>query len=122
MFIQADQGLPRATTAPVELAGVSIPAGATVHVSMAAASRDPAVFPDPHTLRLDRERNPHLGFGHGPHHCLGAHLARVEIQEALRALITRLAGLRPAVAEEELRPIQGSTVRGFETLPLMWGD
>lgn len=78
-----------------ELAGVAIPAGDLVIVSLAGANRDPAVFPDPD--RFDPHRpnaRAHLAFAHGPHYCLGAHLARLEARIALRACLDRLPGLR----------------------------
>ncbi len=62
-----------------------------------AANRDPAVFDQPHTLDLSRHPNHHLAFGGGgPHFCLGAHVARIEIDALLRELLTRLDDLEPA--------------------------
>lgn len=66
----------RTATRDVELAGRSIAAGDKVVVSFTAANRDPAVFTDPDAFDLRRSPNPHLTFGHGPHFCLGAQLAR----------------------------------------------
>ncbi|WP_328857268.1 cytochrome P450 [Williamsia herbipolensis] len=75
----------------VELSGVRIRAGEPVLVSIASANRDPEAFDDPERYdptrpRAGRGNAGHIGFGHGAHHCLGAALARVELQEALRAL------------------------------------
>ena len=78
----------------VEVGGVLVRAGEPVLVSTSAANRDGLRFDSPDSLRLDRENNSHLGFGHGIHHCVGAPLARVELQEALLALVSRLPGLR----------------------------
>ncbi|WP_217167869.1 cytochrome P450 [Streptomyces sp. AC512_CC834] len=85
----------RYATRDTELAGARIAAGDLVVVSLAGANRDPAVFTDPD--RFDpRRRNArsHLAFAHGPHYCLGAHLARLEARVALRACLDRLPALR----------------------------
>ncbi len=81
----------------------------------------PGVFSDPGTLDWERSPNPHLAFGHGVHvHCLGAQLARMELQVALGALLDRLPGLRPAVGEGEIEWKTGMQVRGPRTLPVRW--
>ena len=112
--------LPRVTTEDVELGGVTIPKGAAVLPALGPANRDPAVFTDPDRLDLTRRVNPHLGFGGGVHHCLGAQLARMELQEALRGLLRRLPGLRVAVPDAELRFKPGMVVRSLEALPVTW--
>jgi cytochrome P450 len=122
-FIQlGDNGvlLPRVTVEEVELGGVRLPAGSPVLPAVVSANRDSAVFADPDRLDVTRAANPHLGFGAGPHHCLGAALARMELQEALGALLRRLPGLRLAVPEEELRFKPGLVVRSLESLPVTW--
>ncbi|MEU5882421.1 cytochrome P450 [Spirillospora sp. NPDC047279] len=116
----ATPGLPRVATADVELGGVKIRAGETVVVARTAASRDEEVFAQGDTLDFDRADNPHLAFGHGVHHCLGAHLARLELQVALGALLARLPGLRLAVPKDELRWKDGLAVRGLRQLPVTW--
>lgn len=113
-------GLPRITTAEVEVNGVTIPAGAIVIPSLAAANRDPAVFDNPDQLNLDRADNPQVGFGAGIHHCLGAQLARVELQETLSALFRRMPDVRLAVPESELRRKSSSMIRGLESMPITW--
>jgi cytochrome P450 len=77
-----------------ELGGVAIPAGTTVSVSVAAANRDPARYPDPDRFDPSRRNIAHLTFGGGPHLCLGMHLARMEAAVALDALLDRLPDLR----------------------------
>jgi cytochrome P450 len=78
----------------LDLAGRTIAEGQTVLLVCGAANRDPAVFPDPHVLDFERPGGRHMAFGHGPHFCLGAALARLEGTIALEALLTRLPGLR----------------------------
>ncbi|WP_405905981.1 MULTISPECIES: cytochrome P450 [unclassified Streptomyces] len=78
----------------LDLAGRTIAEGQTVLLVGGAANRDPAVFPDPHVLDFERPGGRHMSFGHGPHFCLGAALARLEGAIVLEALLTRLPGLR----------------------------
>jgi methyl-branched lipid omega-hydroxylase len=80
-----------------------------------AANRDPEVFPDPHVFDLARDPNPHVGFGgHGPHFCLGAHLARREIGVAFRTLFDKLPDLEVCGEPDRLR---SSFVNGLKRLP-----
>ncbi|MFG2780257.1 cytochrome P450 [Streptomyces prunicolor] len=78
----------------LDLAGRTIDEGQTVLLVCGAANRDPAVFPDPHVLDFERPGGRHMSFGHGPHFCLGAALARLEGTIVLEALLTRLPDLR----------------------------
>ncbi|MGN9843961.1 cytochrome P450 family protein [Nonomuraea sp. H19] len=87
---------------PVEIAGVTIPAGDAVQVVYAAANRDPRRFVQPDLLDLHRPDIAHLGFGHGIHYCLGAALARAETQIALTSLLRRFPRLAPAVPAPEI--------------------
>lgn len=104
----------------VVLGETTIPKGDAVMVCLAAANRDPRVFADPETVQLDREPNPHLVFGPGIHHCLGASLARMELQEAIGALVRTLPTLRLSVAPEEVAWKAGLVVRGPVALPVAW--
>ncbi|KAA6220141.1 cytochrome P450 [Streptomyces filamentosus] len=113
-------GLSRIATEDVEVGGVRIPAGDAVYVSYLAANRDPEVFPEPDRLDFDRVHNPHVAFGHGPHYCPGATLARLESEILLASLWDRFPGLRLAVPEEALRWQRGALIRGPETLPVTW--
>ncbi|MFI7601461.1 cytochrome P450 [Actinoplanes sp. NPDC049681] len=110
----------RYATEDVELSGVLIRAGEPVLGSLSAANRDDEVFADPDGLDFTRESNPHLGFGHGVHHCLGAQLARMELQVALATLLGRLPGLRLAVGEQDLPWKSGLLVRGLRAMPVTW--
>ncbi len=76
----------RYTTRDVELGGKQIPAGDSVSYVLASANRDPRAFEDPDTFDITRSPNPHVAFGGGIHHCLGAALARVSGQETFKAL------------------------------------
>lgn len=86
----------RTTLTDVDIAGVIIPTGATVALLLAAGSRDPSRVPDADRFVPDRTDNAHLGFGGGIHYCVGAPLARLEAQIALRTLARRLVGPRPS--------------------------
>ncbi|MEW2300487.1 cytochrome P450 [Streptomyces sp. NPDC006655] len=114
-------GLARIALEDVELAdGTRIAAGDPVYVSYLAANRDPAVFPDPDRIVPDREPNPHLAFGHGPHHCTGAVLARLQTELLVDTLLDRLPGLRLAVPAEDVRWRRRTMIRGPRTLPVTW--
>ncbi|WP_345510230.1 cytochrome P450, partial [Phytohabitans houttuyneae] len=104
----------------VELGGVLVRAGEPVIGSLSSANRDESVFARPDALDLTRSTNPHIGFGHGVHHCAGAQLARMELQVAVAALLERLPGLRFAVPEPELVWKSGLLVRGLKHMPVAW--
>ncbi|MEU7323300.1 cytochrome P450 [Streptomyces griseoviridis] len=108
----------RFATQPLTIGGQDIATGDPVLVVLAAADRDPQRFADPDTLDLTRRDNQHLGYGHGLHYCLGAPLARLEGQTALRTLLTRVPDLRLAVDPAELRWRGGLIMRGLRTLPV----
>ncbi|GAU65947.1 putative cytochrome P450 [Streptomyces sp. NBRC 110611] len=116
----SDAGLPRVATEDVEVGGRLIRAGETVMVSRPSANRDRAVFPRPDEIVLDRADNPHLAFGFGIHHCLGVHLARLELQVAVGRLVARFPELRLAVPEDQLEWRTGLVVRGLRKLPVVW--
>ncbi|WP_395294606.1 cytochrome P450 [Kitasatospora hibisci] len=108
----------RFATSPLTIGGVEIPVGDPVLVVLAAADRDPARFADENTLDLARTDNPHLGFGHGIHYCIGAPLARLEGRAALATLLTRLPDLQLAESPENLRWRGGLIMRGLRELPV----
>ena len=105
----------RTATSDVELGDQQIRAGDKVVVWYGAANRDPAVFDDPHQLDLLRDPNPHLAFGDGPHFCLGAHLARLEMAAMLGQLLQRWPGLRVAEGVERSPSI---FINGVGRLPV----
>jgi nocardicin N-oxygenase len=110
----------RVATTDAEVGDVTIPEGSLVIVSDALASRDPSVFDRPQEMDLRRTRNPHLAFGHGLHFCLGAALARVELDIAITGLVTRFPGLRLSVAPETIRWHTERRFRGPAELPVTW--
>lgn len=111
-------GLLRTTTGPVRLHGTSIPAGATVLLLIAAANRDPAQFPDPDRFDLERANaGSHVAFGQGPHTCIGAALARVELRIALEALLEHCTALA-CPPDEELTWLRALNSHAVERLPL----
>jgi cytochrome P450 len=90
-YLGAVQGTMRIASQDIEYRDVVFPAGTLVFISLAGANRDPDVFTSPEQLDVARETSaPHLTFGSGIHHCLGAHLARAELQEALTVIAQRL--------------------------------
>ena len=89
---------PRIAAEDLELDGWRVPAGTMVALSLASANHDPVAYQEPYAFDITAEREPHLTFGGGPHYCLGANLARAEMQEALPILARRLPSV--ALAEE----------------------
>jgi cytochrome P450 len=83
----------RVLHADVEFGGKTIPRNARVWGMLAAANRDPEVFPDPDRFDVERDPNEHLAFGGGPHYCLGAYLAKIEAQSAIGTLVRRFDDL-----------------------------
>ncbi|MET0246421.1 MAG: cytochrome P450 [Sphingomonas sp.] len=104
-----------------ELGGVSIPEGSLLDVVAGAANRDPAIFTDPDTFDIHRDRKPHFSFSRGPHICVGQHLARVEMTRALHAVLDSLPNLRfdPDRPAPEIR---GSMMRVPKHLYVRFGD
>ncbi len=105
----------------VAVAGTTIPRGAVVLAAIASANRDERQFPNPDALDVTREPNRHLAFGLGIHFCLGASLARLEGQIAIRNLLDRAPSLRLAVAPGALRWRRRLVLRGLEALPVTFG-
>ena len=114
--------LSRVTREEVCLGGVTIPAGEAVLPAFFAANRDPATFDHPDRLDLGNPPKAHLAFGAGAHHCLGAQLARMELREAFRGLLTRLPGLRMTIPAAELEFRAGQAIASMRILPVTWDD
>ncbi len=113
------QGTGRVAMEEIEIGGQVINEGQIAFTMLAAADRDPAIFPDPDALDITRKENRHIAFGYGIHFCLGAPLARAEAQVAFATMLRRLPELR-LDAEE---PQWGGTfiLRGLKSLPVAWG-
>jgi cytochrome P450 len=112
----------RYATRDVEVGGVSIPAGSGIQPVLVSANSDPREYPDPDRLDVTRrsERGEgHVGFGHGPHYCLGAALARQEGEVALKALFERFPDLRLAIEPDELEWAKVPGMRRVLALPLV---
>jgi cytochrome P450 len=107
----------RSAARDVELRGARIRAGDTLAMFYPSANRDEAVFDAPFEFRIDRHPNRHLAFGVGEHFCLGAHLARLELQRALLALMQRIEQVELAGRVERLA---ASSVGGIKRLPIRY--
>jgi cytochrome P450 len=110
----------RYATRDVELGGAPIGHGDLVRLSIAGANRDPAVFPDPDRFDVRRENaRLQIAFAHGPHVCLGMHLARLEAHTAVGRVLDRLPGLR--FDPEQPRPAaSGLVFRKPQALHAVW--
>ena len=105
----------RTATADTEIEGVIIEQGAKIAALLGAANRDPAVFADADALDVRRADNAHIGFGAGIHFCVGAPLARVELQTSLQTLLTRFPRL---ALHDQPRRRPEFVIRGVESLPV----
>jgi len=110
-------GEPRLTMEDVVLCGREIPAGELLRLAVPSANHDPRVFSNPDRWDLDRRPTNHLAFGIGRHFCLGAFLARGEMNVALEVLLRRLPNLRLSGKQPE---IYGVVLRGPRSLPMQW--
>lgn len=114
-------GLFRTNDEPVCMQGVDIPENSKVLALFGSANLDPNAWDNPDEFSIDRDMvqlRKHFAFGVGIHYCLGAPLARMEAQLAVRELLTRLSHLRPN-GEREL--VKAAVLKGYETLPVAWG-
>ena len=107
----------RTALTDTELRGQKIEAGQAVCLFYPSANRDEDVFPDGDRFRVDRDPNPHLGFGIGEHFCMGAHLARLELQVVLAQLVRRLEHVELA---GEVRRLRSSFVGGLKSMPIRY--
>lgn len=112
----------RFTVAPVTIGGVTIPPGEFLHISLPAANRDAAKFREPDTFDINRDARGHIAFGHGIHFCVGAPLARLEGEIALRTLLGRFSKLELAATGPELRWRSSVLVHTLRTLPVRYAS
>jgi cytochrome P450 PksS len=110
----------RVVAEDLELRGRTLRRGQLVFLGLAAANRDPAVFPDPDRFDVGRAPNPHRTFAFGPHLCLGAGLARRELEIATGALLRRMPGLRLDPDRAPRLKCNSLLFRGFDSLPIRW--
>lgn len=115
----ASQFLARQATVDVEIGGVTIPAGAALSLASGSANRDEDIFENPDEFDIDRPQRINLGFGAGPHLCLGMQVAKAEMEAMLNALLDRLPHLR---LDPDAPPpkIVGAQLRGPRAIHVLW--
>jgi cytochrome P450 len=113
-------GIPRYARIDLEVDGVLIRAGDLVLLDNGAANHDPMVFADPDRVDITRSAAAHLTFGHGARYCIGAPLARIELQVVFARLAARFPTLRLAVGVEELTMRRDVLTGGLVELPVRW--
>lgn len=104
----------------IPMDGYTIPQGASVIPAVDSANQDECVFDNPQRFDITRENNNHMTFSLGPHFCIGAALARIELQVATESLLRRFSTLRLAKPAAELRRHEGSLLEGFVEIPVTW--
>jgi pentalenolactone synthase len=114
------RGVPRWANADIEVGGVTIRRGELVVLGLQQANESPRVAGADAGFDLRRDPNPHIGFGYGHHLCIGAPLARLELQVLFASLVPRFPGLRLAVPAEQLHGDDDLLVRGVHELPVTW--
>jgi cytochrome P450 family 142 subfamily A polypeptide 1 len=110
----------RTVTEAHTLHGVDLQAGDRVLLLYQSANRDEAVFEDPDRFLIDRTPNPHVGFGTGPHFCLGANLARLEVKVVFTELFRRLPDIRAESPADPLTRSDSALVLGIKSLPAVF--
>jgi pentalenolactone synthase len=113
-------GLPRYANTDFTFGGVTIQTGELVMLGLRQANLNEQLFPEPDRFDVHRTRNPHLTFGHGPRFCVGAPLARIELQTLFPAVLDRFPTMRLAVPVELLRGRDELLTGGLVELPVTW--
>lgn len=108
----------RKVMSDIDIQGCPMKAGDMVNIPLNAATRDDAAFPDAATVDITRKPNNHIGFGAGPHRCLGSHLARQELRIAMEEWHARIPDYRVA---PDAQMLESGGQLGLESLPLIWG-
>ena len=112
------KSIQRLAAQDVEMRGKVVHKDDRIRWFISSANRDPEVFTNPETFDISRDPNPHVAFGSGVHHCLGATIARLEGQEVFKALAERFPSLH--VDSEELTYQPSITFRSLKSLPVAW--
>jgi cytochrome P450 len=112
------KSIQRLASQDIEMRGKVMEKNDRIRWFISSANRDPEKFANPNTFDITRQPNPHVAFGNGVHHCLGATLARVEGQEVFKALAERFPGLQMESEELEYQP--SITFRSLKSLPVTW--
>jgi cytochrome P450 len=119
-YLGVGAGLSREVLVDTEIAGQPVPAGDQVVVAVQSANRDAALYPDADRFDVSRTGGAHLGFGHGPHQCVGQQLARLELTTVLATLPRRFPTLRLAVPFDDVTFKVGTAVLGPVAVPVTW--
>jgi cytochrome P450 len=114
------RGRPRVAISDVVVGGQLIRSGEGVIVAINAANRDPSIYENPNTVDIRRSARTHVAFGWGIHQCLGAALARTELQLAYETVLRRIPTIKSIVPVEELQYKESSQVYGVKALPISW--
>ncbi|MFI5807684.1 cytochrome P450 [Streptomyces sp. NPDC051561] len=117
-----DTAVPRVALEDIEIGGTTIRKGDGILCLGLAGNRDPEVFPEPDRLLITRGSRKHLGFGHGVHHCIGADLARLELEIVWSKLFQRIPSLRLAKPFLEIPRKEGAVIYGLWELPVTWDE
>ena len=112
------KSIQRLASQDIEVRGKVMEKNDRIRWFISSANRDPNVFADPEKFDITRQPNPHVAFGNGVHHCLGATLARVEGQEVFKALAERFPDLQVATEPLDYQP--SITFRSLKSLPVTW--
>jgi len=119
-WMPTDPTFPRLMKEDVELEGVTIPAGSRIDMCLGAANRDPAVFENPDVYDIFRPRTrPHLGFGMGPHRCLGLEVSKQEMIAAIEGLLDRFPDMKLDPEAPEPQLLGGLEQRGMSAIPVI---
>jgi cytochrome P450 len=113
-------GIPRYARTSVQIGDVTVQPGDLVLLDNRAANHDPAAFPGPEDFDIARDAPPHLAFGHGAHYCIGAPLARIELQAVFSQLPARFPAMRLTVPPGQLPRRSGALTGGLAALPVEW--
>lgn len=117
-WMPTDPVFPRLLTEDLELEGVKVPAGARIDMCLGAANRDPALWDNPDEYDIYRSRKSHLGFGMGPHRCLGMEVAKQEMLVAINGLMDRFPNIALDTSAKVPELVGGVEQRGMSAVPV----